>query len=221
MSEIVRADHRLMNRRLQRLNGRLHSGDAQYDGLKARLRDLKKGNVKITRTMYWNWCHDSGGDFPEDLFYNTPPVAQAQDSNRVLVTGTKVETNSMYQMLEALKGGPEAVEELHRKNREEKLPQLLKTPMGRDISVIHQILIGGVQPDYRYCSQVGSFWGEFFGDSFLDRLDENSVPRAIVATGFMRNYNCIGGETLEVMSRLKRVAHEWRIPIYRVPADHP
>lgn len=70
-------------------------------------------------------------------------------------------------------------------------------------------------PKLSFCSQVGEFWASFYGKAnFLDALEGVTIPGAIVASGQMRNYNYMGGETITVTKRLQEIADDWGIPLY-------
>lgn len=80
----------------------------------------------------------------------------------------------------------------------------------------------GVTPKYVFSACVGSFWEQFFGeDKFLDNIDRINVPRAIIGTGSMRNYNAYGGETMDVRERLEEIASAWNIPIQLIESWAP
>ena len=67
-----------------------------------------------------------------------------------------------------------------------------------------------------FSTQVGLFWEELFdGEYFCDR--PVTVPSLLATTGYMRNYNYIGGETVEVGEYLENtVTDMFSIPFVRL-----
>lgn len=62
------------------------------------------------------------------------------------------------------------------------------------------------------CCNAGVFWESFFDEeAFFDR--PVSIPRLILATGQMRNYGYLGGETLQVQNRLEEIAEKFGVPL--------
>ncbi len=215
-----RSDCLELQRKLHQIEEAMKPGYAEFDALRKILRDVDKSDLEITKTLYWSWLTEKG-DFPETFFYNTPPIGEAQESNRILITGTKVETRDMYEILKGLEAYKRVIKVLQDKRL--KLPAsknetLLKgheeQPSNELILATRSLQEYGVTPEYIFSARVGSFWEQFFcQDNFLDNIDKISVPLAIIGTGFMRNYNQYGGETMDVKGRLEEIASAWDIPI--------
>jgi len=133
-------------------------------------------------------------DTPEMFFYNTPPVGNVSLDDRVLVTGTNAEVSSLGSSIDEREFSGGYFKNLN--------PRLLDELRTSPIS---------------YCSRVGSFWEGFFGSK--DFLDVKvTVPKLVVATGDMRNYNFLGGETLDVRDRLKDIACRFGTKLEMVPS---
>ena len=176
-----------------------------------------QGPARITD--FWHWTIDETADWPELWFYATPPVAEASPSNRILVSGTNVEVRDLDKMIEGFEAYQRVVKELNsRKNGPNMIVSKPVVPENPNtfLTIINSNLpyVAGVKPVYAYASRVGGFWDKFFENrDFLDNLEVNSVPLAIVATGKMRNYNSYGGETINVRERLEEIARDWNVPI--------
>lgn len=197
----------------------MHKGNEEYDLLRKRLTEIGKHNLEITKTTYWHWLTEKG-DFPEIHFYATPPIGEAPESDRILITGTKAETRDMYTILQGLEVYQRVMKELG--DKRQKLPEGETVPIhvndGQQkhglVLATQSLELGDVKPEYVFSGRVASFWQQFFGEEcFLDNLDKISVPVAIIGTGYMRNYNAIGGETMNVRKRLEGLASAWDIPI--------
>ncbi len=71
---------------------------------------------------------------------------------------------------------------------------------------------GILNPVITYNSQVGSFWSRFYGcDNYVENK-ARTIPALMIATGLMRNYNYLGGETMEVDDALSHFAALNRVP---------
>ena len=217
-----------MQRLYQELEGGMHLGNKPYDELCMRLGEFGKANPTIKKTLYWQWLVEMGEDLPELLFHNTPPIGEARESDRILITGTKVETGDMYTILRGMEVYQRVMKEISRRRKWlpqgiTQLPAPYVAPPGTELAVA----VAAVQqqegaPEFSFSGRVASFWENFFGqDDFLDSLDKVSVPRAIIGTGKMRNYNKYGGETLFVDDRLKEISNAWGIPIQIIESWAP
>jgi len=134
------------------------------------------------------------GGMPETCFYATPPIESPRHSDRILITGTKAEIGSLYREVEELKSGK---------------PSRMLNKFTEEIR----------DNPINYCATVGSFWRYFFDQKdFLDY--EVSVPKKIIGTGALRNYNMYGGETMDVKERLKEVAEKFKVPIAFIRPFH-
>jgi hypothetical protein len=261
-------DYDEMHKILQKLELKMHEGDSDYDSLNKRFREVGKPNTNITKTILWHWLVEKG-DYPESYFYATPPIGEASESDRVLITGTKVETRDMYDIMRGLEVYQRVICELQNRRKKissgeniqdlssrllslstggnyppagyteqssEKLliparnvisPQTgsqsnIREP-GQELIIASRTLEEfGVKPEYVFCGRVGSFWEVFFGESeFLDHPEKVSLPQAIIGTGYIRNYNRYGGETMNVKIRLEEIAREWDIPIQIISSWAP
>lgn len=66
-----------------------------------------------------------------------------------------------------------------------------------------------------FSTRVGLFWEAFFDDwYFCDR--PVTVPRLLAATGQMRNYSYLGGETLDVGKALEGIAVKFGVAFVRL-----
>ena len=189
-----------------------------YIDLLRRLVEVGRPDEEITKTMYWRWLVERD-DFPEEFFNNTPPIGEAPESDRILIAGTNVETRDMYKILQGLETYQRVRNEIQNRY---KMPAenisgietLLKEHDQELIVSTDYLEKYDVQPEYVFSSRVGSFWEDFFGEKdFLDNLDKISIPSAIITTGYMRNRNKYGGQTLNVKERLKEIASAWDIPL--------
>ena len=224
---IRRNNYKYMRRGYRELGKRFRPGDTEYDLLCKSLIDHDKQNVKVTRTMYWHWLKYKYDD-PSLIFYATPPIGDAIGSDRILITGTKCETRDMYQILEGLDSYRRVMnkiqsmrEGLHTENDD--ISQLTAEESNSKLIVaIEYPKQGVIQPKYTFSATLGSFWKNFFGEGdFLDQQGKVSVPRLIVGTGYMRNYNLYGGQTVDVTKRLEKIASAWRIPIHFIESWAP
>ena len=141
---------------------------------------------KITprRTDFYNFGVEKHG-FSMFMAYR-PPIAEAPESERILVCGTKAQ-------LREIASNEEATVKASK----------LATPTTK----------------FQYSANMGYFWENFFGNKhFLDNSGEISVPRGILATGWMRNYDPISGTgmTLGVWGLLEDIAKEWDIPLEQI-----
>lgn len=208
-----------MKRQYELLKSEMTPGNKDYDALQERLYFLKedaerremeyakvtkKYGTNITKTLFWHWQTEKGFH-PESFFYATPPIGEAKESNRILITGTNRETSDMYKIIEGLKT-------YRRVMREIRGSQELSESTESGLLATKSIEEYGFTPEYVFASQLGTFWKRFFGDeNFLD--NEVSVPRAIIGTGYMRNYNRRGGETVYGAKRLEEIASDWNLSI--------
>lgn len=70
-----------------------------------------------------------------------------------------------------------------------------------------------------YASRMESFWEIFFNsEQFLE--GEVTKPGMIATSGYIRNYNFRGGETVGVKGRLTQIAEEFGIRIHFVEPTH-
>lgn len=158
----------------------------------------------VRRGTFTDESYFSRGGMPENWFYNNPPVENPGDSNRILITGTNAEVQSLDIYVKKRTG------------RSDDVPKILRD-YDRDVKIPQDLLERIRSSKIKYCSQVGSFWQSFFGEKdFLDK--PISIPRQIVATGFMRNYNMQGGETIDVRDRLEEVAKVYGSEIEFIPS---
>ena len=222
-----RKDSLDLKEKLNKLEQEMYKGNVEYDSLRKRLNKIGKNDLKITKTNYWHWLVEKN-DFPQQYFYATPPIGEAQQLNRILITGTKVETRDMYDILKGLETYQRVMKELQGKNQRSSeetkfLPENQEGQTGSGLILATRSLEEyGVAPKYDFCGRVGSFWPIFFDEEyFLDNLEKISIPRAIIGTGFMRNYDACGGETRFVGDRLEKIAQEWDIPIQFIDSWAP
>lgn len=139
---------------------------------------------------------DRGG-MPENFFYQTPPVENPSKSKRLLMTGTKAEIRTLSTLIDESKSG-KRMEELLKRITPEMSEELIKSKVN-------------------YCATVGSFFESFFDQKdFLDH--EVSCPRKIISTGYMRNYNMYGGETVNVRKRIEQIAQPFGIDVEFIPS---
>jgi len=221
--ERSRLDYLDMEAQAQALEESMRPGSPEYDALGKKLEQMGK-EVVIGKTLYWHWLVEKE-DFPERFFFHTPPIGKAPLSDRVLVTGTHAEVTNLMEMVNGLKGVATHVyitSELRRKNVKRRYAQNQMPTNPLDFApspsnYVYELLERESEgnPHFVYCSRVGSFWQAFFGvDEFLDKPEAITVPRSIIGTGAMRNYNAHGGETRDVKQRLERVANDWYLPIH-------
>ncbi|HLC78279.1 MAG TPA: hypothetical protein VJH92_04085 [Candidatus Nanoarchaeia archaeon] len=232
-----RADYQEMCRKMQELELSMTQGNLEYDALVERYRELGKPDRKIDKTTHWHWLTEKG-DFPEMFFYNTPPIGEAQESARILITGTRVETSDMYDILKGSEAYQRVMKELESR-RQKRLPESkTKSPLQlpsqpqifSDSRLVQTVTSNSnpnttleeVKPEYVFSAKVGWFWDNFFGEElFLDHPRKISVPCLIVSTEYMRNYNAFGGETINVKERLEEIAIGWDIPIQFIESWAP
>ena len=172
----------------------MRRGNAEYDSLR---KLLKKNKVseRMNLTTYWRW-KTNPDDEAESYFYTTPPISRANDSNRVLVIGTKAEVGGLSKIIDGYLKDPTSQSQ------------------SKVIAKLPKLIEGIVEPKFTYTASVGSFWENFFGQEyFLDARDNVSVPRAMLATGMMRASSQHGNYTVAASERLKEIAANWAIPI--------
>lgn len=188
-----------------------------YHKLVTTMKEKGFGEEEITNTLYWKWTIDKEGDRLEQFFYNTPPISKAEESNRVLVTGTDKEVKDLVKFFDVVKQSNINLKKEMRslKHLEGTLSPKLLLRAPKTYGYLSH-LADIEDPEYCFASQVGAFWGSFFGEEdFLDDTSKITVPAAIIGTGNMRNYDSHnGGETLDVAERLREIAKDWEIPIY-------
>lgn len=214
-----RYDYLKMQEQMRELEQSMHPGNEQYKLYKQLVKDGNPG-VEITKTSYWYWLVEKGDDFPELAFYGIPPIGEASESNRILVTGTKSEIRDLYDIIHGIKIYQRVMKEIEEKHKrlsksQADIPQLYpKFPDSELVTTMQSLQQRVEQPEYVFSGSIIPFWEKFFNENhFLDNPNKISVPTAIIGTGRMRNYNRFGGETLDVTKRLEQIAKDWDIPI--------
>ncbi len=203
------------------LTYKMQTGNPLYDELLRIISEKGYPEDFLNKTRFW-YSSVTTKDFPEKFFYATPPIAEAEESKRILITSTKIDNR---ELLETIKGN-----ESHYKKVINDMQDRIKKIYGGDIYTCAQDTVedlaqntGGVynsKTEYVPCINVGYFWEQFFGTK--DFLDEKiSIPEAIIGTGYMRNHNAHGGETLDVTKRLAEIASSWHIPYIALPSWRP
>lgn len=197
---------------LTALEASMRKGNKSYDSLITRLK-TSKNKRSIDKTMVWIWNTDifeKEGDYEIVWFNATPPVSEAYSDNRLLLVGTKCEVGDIYYGLEKF---GELIEQF---SKREVRKEIVDTAKRARISIEEKVNEIGIEMNdlkYTYCATTGIFWEKFFDqERFLDN-PKITVPRAIIATGLIRNYCEGAGSTIDVTDRLKNIADAWNIPI--------
>ncbi len=152
---------------------------------------IRLSSVSINNILYHN-------GMPESYFYADPPLQDYSRSNRILITG---EPSRLYHLLINESLNPLELSQEFKISKD--LAIRLKKAKKEDISLSLR--------------RISSFWESFFNeDNFLDK--PVSVPELMISTGFMRNYNYIGGETLNVGPRLREIAQRYQIDFELIPS---
>lgn len=62
---------------------------------------------------------------------------------------------------------------------------------------------------------ASSFWKSFFNkENFLDGLEGRTIPKQIITTGYIKNFNTgLGDVYMDINERLKEIADAWEIKL--------
>jgi hypothetical protein len=194
--ETVKGEETALNRRLVDEGLRDYSQDSAYSTLCKHLDVSLDDPVNLTE--YWKWIEGKHGRAEDELFLKaTPPIAEADQRDSILVVGTNPDIKIMDEHLR------------HPHNYVDSEAVKAANAMG-----LEQTAQGYPHGSTKF---VTDFWGDFFGDAdFLE--GKVTIPKGIISSGRMRKDFAHAGMTLDVSDRLAEIAHNWNMPYQQVPS---
>lgn len=195
---------------LEMLKTKLEKGvmDDDFLSLRNQMDKIGNGNKEVNLTTLWHWLNDKT-DFDLDFFDNTPPIFEAEVSDRIIICASKAENRDIYKLFESWR-----VEKAASKWKKIKTLTFSRFRDQKTISNPFPEISGfELSSEFVHSSEVGYFWDSFFAAKYF--LDEDiTIPKMIISTGFMRSYMGNAGTTYPVSDRLREIAESWDIPIH-------
>ena len=175
-----------------------------YSELRGVLDKMGRKDIPVNKTNLWQYSIDKSGENGIPFFYANPPVSGAEPSKRILVCSTRAEAATLDKILKEkchnddiegmkkeIKSYLNVFHNKHLPGKELDINELLE--LRKDIKSGDEI---------QHCVTTGSFWSDFFNNVYF--LDEPAtIPKKMIATGYLRNYIRGAGESLEVSERLE------------------
>jgi len=186
-----------------------------YSELRHLMDSVGNKDTPVTKTSLWQYSvYRQSGCSKDDSIYisRNPPVLEASPSERFLVCSTRSEGNVFNKIfgnksdnkLELQEEAKNFLKVFHQKH----LP-VEDMNVNKIVEIRDMAKSGG---EIQYCFCTDTFWQNFFNTKYF--LDEPvTIPKRMIATGYLRNYIEGAGETKNCSKRLEKIAHKWKVPI--------
>ena len=213
----------LIERKAQKLKDEIKTRSERFTDIEELVRMNNPQALPLSLIEYWRCLVALGSPDSNDLMYGDPPVTEAEQSDRILLTGTNVEVGAMGNIVLGAKAWNESLYAEHKRQLDREIESSKARYGERLLKGIATLNLDPAPQQYSFCSNVSQFWNGFFGikGRFFMGSDKLTITRAIIGAGKMRYEVDYHDGTTSVMARLGVVADNWQIPMVLIDSWAP